>query len=380
MRKFKTARIMAGIADNNASLYRRLQIPLGDPAAWIEFDTMRIALVRDLEMDRVRQKSHADDVTCPAEHAPPTGLSADRETATAEAVVQLLRNHHTERVTADRTLPYIYVWHLQQAEIDVQYDEDFGVLDRRVKTHQEIEALQRAQSITEEVMRILCETVARCDVADDGALVSGGEPLTSERVRRMAAIEFMQRGCSMAHGAIVATKPDSADCHHSGQGKLMTQAPIIIDLFPRDESSRYWGDCTRTVVHGEPSEVVKAMHAAVIEAKAAATAVLTADSTADAVHLASDAVLMRHGYSQSRGTITERPSIQHGTGHGIGLDLHEPILLDHDGGPLLAGEVFTVEPGLYGRVDGGVRVEDMLVVTDGEARNLNQLPDSLCWD
>lgn len=374
-----TAKILAGIADKNASLYRRIQVPLGDPAAWIELGSMRIALVRDLEMDRVRQKSHADDVTCPAEHAPPTGLSADRETATAEAAVQLLRSHHIERVTADRSLPYIYVWHLQQAEIDVQYDEELGVLDRRVKTHQEIDALTKAQAITEEVMRLMCEMIAACDVAADGTLRHEGEDLTSERVRAMAAIEFMKRGCSMSHGAIVATAPHVADCHHSGEGKLRTETPVIVDLFPRDESTRYWGDCTRTVVNGQPSDTVKAMHAAVVEAGAAAAAKLTVDNTADAVHKAADAVLVRHGYPLSRGTITDQPSIQHGTGHGIGLDLHEPILLDHGGGPLLAGEVFTIEPGLYGRNVGGVRIEDMVLVTEGEARNLNKLPNSLTW-
>lgn len=374
-----TAKILAGIADKNASLYRRLQVPLGDPAAWIELDAMRIALVRDLEMDRVRQRSHADDVTCPAEHAPPTGLSADRETATAEAAVQLLRSHHVERVIADRSLPYLFVWHLQQAEIDVQYDEDLGVLDRRVKTHQEIDALEKAQSLTEEVMRLICEMIAHCDVAADGTLRHEGEDLTSERVRSIAAIEFLKRGCTMSHGAIVATAPHVADCHHSGEGKLRTEVPVIVDLFPRDESTRYWGDCTRTVVNGQPSDAVKAMHAAVVEAKAAATDALTMDNTADAVHKATDAVLLRHGYPESRGTITDHPSIQHGTGHGIGLDLHEPILLDHGGGLLLAGEVFTIEPGLYGRDVGGVRIEDMVLVTEGEARNLNKLPGELLW-
>ncbi len=373
------AKILAGIADKNASLYRRIQVPLGDPAAWIELDSLRIALVRDLEMDRVRQNSHADDVTCPAEHAPPTGLSADRETATAEAVVQLLRSHHVERIDADRSLPYIYAWHLQQAEIVVQYDEELGVLDRRVKTHQEIEALRQAQAVTEQVMRIICETIAGCDAAADGSLRLDGEALTSERVRSMAAIEFMRRGFSMSHGAIVATAPQVADCHHAGEGALYTAKPIVVDLFPRDESTRYWGDCTRTVVHGEPSEMVRKMHAAVREAKAAATAKLTIKQTAGAVHKAANAVLLRHGFPESRGKITDHPSIQHGTGHGIGLDVHEPILLDQGGGPILAGEVFTVEPGLYGRDDGGVRIEDMLVVTEGEPRNLNQLPDSLCW-
>ena len=76
----QTARMMAGFADKNASLFKRLGVPLGDPAAWIELDSRRIALVRDLEMDRVQKRGHADDVTCPAEHPPPAGLSADRET------------------------------------------------------------------------------------------------------------------------------------------------------------------------------------------------------------------------------------------------------------------------------------------------------------
>ena len=115
------------------------------------------------------------------------------------------------------------------------------------------------------------------------------------------------------------------------------------------------------------------MHKAVVEAKAAAEALLKTGNTAGQIHQAAEDVLVRHGFPLSRGTITDHPSIQHGTGHGIGLDLHEPILLDHGGGEVLKGEVFTVEPGLYGRIDGGIRVEDMLVVTDDGPRNLNRL-------
>ncbi len=373
------ARIMAGTADKNASLFQRLGVPLGDPAAWIELDTRRIALVRDLEMDRVEKMGHADDVTCPAEHPPPAGLSPDRETATAEAATQLLRAARVEEVYADRSLPYIFAWHLQQAEIDVLYDDQLGVLDRRQKTHHELESLAAAQKVTEEVMRMMCEIVARSSAAADGTLQHEGALLTSERITSMAAIEFMKRGFSMTHGAIVATTPHVADCHHSGEGPLYTGRPVVIDLFPRDESTRYWGDCTRTVVHGDASDTVKAMHTAVVEAKAAATARLTAGATADAIHKAAEEVLLRHGYPVSRGEITDHPSIQHGTGHGIGLDLHEPILLDHGGDEVLEHEVFTVEPGLYGRNDGGVRIEDMLVVTNDQARNLNSLPDSLHW-
>ena len=89
--------------------------------------------------------------------------------------------------------------------------------------------------------------------------------------------------------------------------------------------------------------------------------------------------LVAHGFEISRGTTTDEPTIQHGTGHGIGLEVHEPILLDDGGGELLANEVFTIEPGLYGRNDGGVRIEDMLVVQNGPARNLNRLHQGLDW-
>ena len=374
-----TTTIMAGIACTNASLYRRLQVALGDPAAWIEIDDRKIALVRDLEMDRVRSNSEADTVTCPAEHAPKNGLSADRETATAQAVAHLVANEGIKEVTADRTLPFIYTWNLQQVGIEVHYDDELGVRDRRVKSEQEVDYLCKAQSVTEEVMRLACELVAACPANADGTLQHDGDGLTSERVKSIVAIEFLNRGFTMGHGAIVATAPHVADCHHSGTGPLVTGVPIIIDLFPRDESTKYWGDCTRTVVNGEPSDTGKAMHAAVVAAKAASTKHLTAGNLAGDVHKAGEDVLVAAGYPISRGELTDHPSIQHGTGHGIGLDVHEPILLDHGGGEVLEGEAFTIEPGLYGRDVGGIRVEDILIVTSGEPRNLNKLPDGLNW-
>ncbi len=242
--------IFAGFAVSNASLYRRLQVTLGDPAAFTVINGQKIALVRDLEMDRVRVHSIADVVTCPAEHEPPGGLSADRETATAQAVTQLLTSRGIKTIRADRTLPFIFAWHLQQAGIVLQYDDELGVIDRRAKSDQEIAALQKAQAITESVMKLICEKIAACEASATGELMDSGEPLTSERVKSIAAIEFLSRGCTMGHGAIVATAPEVADCHHSGSGVLKTEIPVVVDLFPRHETTRYWGYCTPTVVHG----------------------------------------------------------------------------------------------------------------------------------
>ena len=378
--KVKLAHIMAGYAARNASLLKRLGVALGDPAAWIVLDETRIALVRDLEMDRVRAASRADTVTCPAEHSPPAGLSPDRETATAEAATQILRAARVEEVIADRSLPFVFAWHLQQAEIMVRYDAGYGVTDRRAKSKSEIEALAQSQSLTETVMQKVCEWIAQCDCDEEGRLLDGGTVLTSERVREVAAVEFLTLGCTMNHGAIVATVPHVADCHHEGTGPLFTERPIVVDLFPQHRKTRYWGDCSRTVVHGKPTDEIIRMHAAVVEAKQAAIDSLVAGNTADRVHRACESVLKRHGFKSSRGKVSDEPTIQHGTGHGVGLELHEPILLDEEGGEILQGEVFTVEPGLYGRTDGGIRIEDMLVVTQGEPQNLNQLHEGLQWN
>jgi Xaa-Pro aminopeptidase len=97
------------------------------------------------------------------------------------------------------------------------------------------------------------------------------------------------------------------------------------------------------------------------------------------VHNATKAELERRGFRFERGNLSDDPIMPHGTGHGIGLEVHEPILLDDHGGTLLAGEVFTIEPGLYSRKFGGVRVEDMVVVGEQSLRNFNSLPFGLDW-
>ena len=374
-----SAIVFAGIADKNPSLYRRLRVALGDPAAWYQLGNRRVALVRDIERERVQSVALADVVQSPPDFAAAGPLDADRETATAQALARSLLAEGIRSVSADRTFPYIYVHHLQAAGIEVRYDRDLGVIDRRVKSDQELEWLAAAQLVTEAVMESICSLIAHCNAATDGVLHHDGAPLTSQRVRSLAGDQFAKHGYSMSHGAIIATAPQSADCHHAGDGPLWTGMPIIVDLFPRNETSRYNGDCTRTVVHGQPSDEVVRMHAAVCDAKRAAELELRVGNTAHQVHQAVLKTMTAHGYKISRGQTTDEPTVQHGTGHGIGLEVHEPILLDDGGGELLLNEVYTVEPGLYGRRDGGVRVEDMLVVQSGEPRNLNRLHQGLCW-
>jgi Xaa-Pro aminopeptidase len=381
------AKLMAGVPAENSALYHRVRFNVGDPAAWIELSgtgpsarPTSLFLVRDIEVDRARAAVRVDRVAAPAEFQPSGGLSGDRATATAQAVAEFLRQQQVASVITDRTLPYIFAWHIQQAGIALEYAAEMGVAERRVKDAQEIDWLQKAQAVTEDAMLMACQTVAHATAGADGVLQHDGSPLTSERLRRMISIYLLERGFSNHHDSIVASLPDAADCHARGSGPIKTGQAVIVDIFPQDQATRYWGDCTRTVVHGEATDAILKMHAAVVEAKRAACAALLPGASADEVHAATKQTLAQHGYRFARGEICDEPVMPHGTGHGVGLDVHEPILLDDNGGTLMAGEVFTVEPGLYSRNFGGVRVEDMLVVRQGAPQNLNRLPEGLNWD
>ncbi len=381
-----SATIMAGVPTKNLSLYHRIRFLVADPCAIIELPAggsklESLLIIRDVEMARAKQHACADRVTCPADWTPAGGLSGDRETATAQACAECLRRSGVMAVGADRTLPLIFAHHLAQAGIAVQFDDGLGVLARRSKNPSEIEHLRQAQRDTEMVMRLACETVARAAAGAGGVLMHEGEPLTSERVRSIIDLALLKL-CYDNPPSIVAGGPDGGDCHDHGHGPLRTGEPVIIDIFPRHKTTLYNGDCTRTVVHGSPTAELARMHAVVVDAKKAAIAAVRSGATGEAVHAATMIVMQRCGFSRSlppAGSPATFTSIQHGTGHGIGLDGHEPPLLDIGGPELVLGDALTVEPGLYSRAFGGVRVEDMVIVTATGCENLNSLHEGLDW-
>ncbi|MEM8872916.1 MAG: Xaa-Pro peptidase family protein [Planctomycetota bacterium] len=362
-----TATLLAGIPATNMALYHRCRFVAGDPAAWVKLPGETVFICRNIEVDRARKSTNADRVIAPADVV--DDPSGERDVMTAQAVVALLRDANVGNVVGDRSLGLVYVDVLREAGIEVRLDRDLGVADRRSKDADELTHLRHCQSITERAMRTACEHIARADADTGGHLHHDGTPVTSDSVRALIELLLIDHGMASEHGTIVAGLPHCADCHDRGEGPLRTGEPVIIDIFPRDRRSLYWGDCTRTVVHGTPTPELAAMHAAVVESKAAAIATIQAGVTGAEVHAAAQGVIHAHGFDD----------MVHGTGHGVGLDVHEAPLLDAKGGPLVAGDVLTIEPGLYHEQHGGVRVEDMVVVTDTGHDNFNTLPESLAW-
>ena len=382
----RTAIVMAGIPKTNLSLYHQIRFQVGDPTSFVQINSStgsdRHLILRDIEMGRAKRHAKVDHVHCPADFAPGAGLSGDRETATAQATAELLRQNHVGSVRVDRSLPFIFAHQLMLADIQISYDEELGVIDRRMKDSNEIKNLQHAQSTTESVMRIACETIAKASVTDDGTLVNDDGPVTSESVRTLIDNWLLANDFENPR-SIVACGPTGADCHDYGTGPICSEQPVIVDIFPKSRISGYYGDCTRTVVHGTISQQLQLMNDTVRKAKAAGIDATRAGVTGEDVHKATISKIHGGGYSTGLPT-DEDPdtycAMTHGTGHGVGLEVHEPPLLDFNGPPLLVGDCLTIEPGLYCRAVGGVRVEDMVIVTDDSCTNLNSLYEGLDWN
>lgn len=382
----RSALIMAGIPQTNGALYHRIRFAVGDPAAYIELPdgsrgATRVLILRDIEMGRARQKARADRVACPADYAPREGLSGDRETATAQAAAECLRQAGVKSVVGDRSLPLLFADMIRRAGIELTCDVDLGVIERRSKDQREIEWIRQAQAVTEDAMEMALRLIATSDARADGVLLRDGEPLTSQRVRAAIDHWLLDQGYSNPP-AIVAGGPAGADCHNLGAGELRTGQPVILDIFPRNRETLYNGDCTRTVVHGEVSDELARMHSAVRQAKAAARGAIRPGVTGEEVHLAATSAVLAAGYSiglPDEDAADSYCALTHGTGHGVGLDVHEPPLLDLKGPPLVLGDAVTIEPGLYRADIGGVRVEDIVIVTADGCESLNRLPEGLDW-
>jgi Xaa-Pro aminopeptidase len=340
-------------------------------------DADDVLAVSILELERARSTSSVGSVVDRADWGWREGV--DASTNWAGVTRQLLDEHRASSVRVRPELPAALYLTLRDAGVGIEIAPDLLVVQRRRKSEAEAEAITRAQEAAEVALVAVVHELRGAEVGGDGRLWQGPVPLTSEHLLGRCQAVLLDHGCANLE-AIVAGSPECAMPHFRGAGPILASAPVIIDIFPRELRSGYHGDLTRTVVPGSISTLVERMHRACLDAMDAACATLHAGVDGRDVHRAACAALVAAGF----GTTTEglegqpgAPRMIHSTGHGVGLEVHEAPSLRDAPCPLLAGDVVSVEPGLYQETLGGVRVEDLVVVTDGGYRNLTRLPVGL---
>ncbi|WP_313696019.1 M24 family metallopeptidase [Halorarum halobium] len=274
-----------------------------------------------------------------------------------------------ETVLVPRHVPHDAAVYLEQAGYDIE-STDAVARDRRVKTDPELDRLRRVQGTAAGGMaraeRVLYEAAV-----DGDEVVWSGAPLTTERLRREVNRVLAAHGVRDAGNTVVGCGPTAADLHFTGHDAIRPGETVLLDVSPRGPDG-YYGDLTRTFAVDPDGGWERRAYVAVEAARNAALTELEHGVSAATVHEEAAAELAAYGFRVDDAEV----GFTHSTGHGVGLSLHEGPSLPGDE-ELETGTVVTIEPGVYDPERGGVRLEDLAVVTDRGYRLLGEYPFGL---
>ncbi len=344
-------------------------VAVGDPYTYLELNGRRVIVASVLEADVIRRDSTATEVWLSDEFgARDLVLSGwNRREADMESVRRVLDKAGTSAVAVPDTFPVALSDYLRSKGITVTPDPARVALRRRLKSDRQLDAIRMAQRATEAAFTAARELLGSASPGADGLTVDGGT-VTCEMVRETIVDTLREHGCD-GEPPLVGAGPRGALVHDLGSGPINPGEPVIIDIFPRHAASRYHADMTRTFCWGEAPERLRVMHATILEALKRSTEAIAAGVPGRVPWEVACDVIEAAGFRTQRG-LRQGESLDedffHGLGHGVGIEVHEePGMGLGENTELLAGDVVTVEPGVYQKDFGGVRLEDMVVVRDG---------------
>ena len=327
-------------------------------------------LVSEMEANRMRRAVKPNiKVLNPAQ------LGIKPHQKLTEWILKLLKEKEIREVCVPGCFPVGTAEKLRRSGIKINVTEEPSCPQREIKIADEIRAVRQTQCAAVAAMKEAISLIASSAISKTGALKIEKQTLTSERVRAVIDHTLLDHDCN-AEETIVAGGPLSADPHERGSGPLFAGQPIVIDIFPRSACG-YWGDITRTVCRGPAPAALKKQYAAVRAAQAAQLRILKAGVRADSVHKTGADLMAARGFKTETVDGVAQGFI-HGTGHGVGLEIHEaPRVSLANRKTLKAGHIVTIEPGLYYPALGGVRIEDTVLITKDGYKMLFPCPKKL---
>lgn len=367
--------LLYAASDSDADILYATRFFAPDPFVFLRTRAgRRIMVMSDLEIDRAKKQSSAHRVLAYARYSARAKKRLRRSPHAADVVAEVLRDLGVAAVTVPENFPSGMTERLRRRRVRVRVADGPLFPERTVKSAGEVRAIAQAMRATEAGMQAVFDMLRRARIRK-GWVVLDGRRLTAGELRRAADTAVLARGCLPAH-TIVAPGRHGCDPHDEGSGPIRAGQPIIVDIFPRAQSNGYFGDITRTFVKGRASDRVRAMYEAVRDGQRLALSSIRHGARARDIHGSIRALFAERGFET--GKIGGRmQGFFHGTGHGVGLEIHEPPRVAANDHVLKAGMVVTVEPGLYYWPHGGVRIEDTVLVTKRGIRNLTRFPKLL---
>ena len=370
MKKPETMLLVAA-SDYDANMLYAVGMFVPDPFIYFNRGNRRYVVMSDLEIDRARKQARGCHVLPLSSYQKKLRREGVKSPGVAEVLPGVLRQKGVRRVTVPFDFPHGLAVQLQRNRIRVRPKKGNFFPEREQKSPDEIRKLSAALAMAEVGMAEAMQALRSTKIGKDRRLLYRNAPLTSEKLRAIIDTAIVQMD-GRANHTIVAGGNQACDPHESGFGPLRANEPIIIDIFPRSQKTGYFGDITRTVVRGRASEAIRKLYATVLNGQKIAFDKMRAGVPTVKVHEAVQELFVREGYKTTKRD-GRMQGFFHGTGHGLGLEIHEsPRMGPHSAGELKPGQVITVEPGLYYPGLGGVRLEDVAVITEKAPRNLTR--------
>ncbi|MBI4231833.1 aminopeptidase P family protein, partial [Candidatus Peregrinibacteria bacterium] len=343
----------------------------GDPFIFIEIDGKKMLVMSDLEFGRAKNQAKVDKVLSYSEIEKRLKTRGAQSPTNIDVICEVLRQHNIKNIL----VPYNF-WiettdQLRARGFKITYKKEPFYEKRIIKTKDEIAKIERTQQMvnraTDKAIKVLREARIK-----GNRIYHDGKALTAEDIKEIINVDLMRQG-AVNGGPIVACGDQGCDPHNSGTGPLAPHKSIVLDIFPKATDTMYCADMSRTVVKGKPSPELKKIYQAVKDAQQLGCDLVRDGSDGKFVHTKVAEVLEKRGYKTYKRN-GKWEGFFHGTGHGLGLDVHEPPRVSKAGSVLKEGMVVTVEPGLYYWGIGAVRIEDMVAVEKTSSRNLTKYP------
>jgi Xaa-Pro aminopeptidase len=363
--------LMVADSEHSADMLYATGLFVPDPFIYLQSHGRPLLVMNDLEIDRARKQAKHCRVVALSDYQKKLQRDGVKSPSFAHVIREILREEKIGRVTVPGHFSLGLANDLKKLGIKAKPCAGNFFPKREIKSADEVRKISAALTMAEVGMAEGMQALRLSKIAKRRQLIYRGLPLTSERLRAVIDCAILQAS-GLAANTIVAGGEQGCDPHERGSGPLRANEPIILDIFPRSQKTGYFGDITRTVVRGRASEAVKKLYDTVFHGQKIALQKVRAGASTPEIHQSVQQFFAQRGYQTGKRN-GHMEGFFHGTGHGLGLEIHEsPRMGANSSGVLRAGQVVTVEPGLYYPGLGGVRLEDLVLVLPTGAKNLTR--------
>ena len=363
-------------SEQDANMLYAVGMFVPDPFIYLRIRGRNYVVLSDLEIGRARRQAPHCCALSLSRYQRQLHRAGVKRPGMAELVAFVLKERRVRRVVVPESFPCGLAADLQRRGIRVRPRRGAFFPQREQKSAAEVKKISAALMMAEVGMAEAIQVLRAAKISRKSQLIYRDVPLTSERLRAVVDTAIIQANGLACH-TIVAGGEQGCDPHEPGYGPLRAHQPIILDIFPRSQKTGHFGDLTRTVVRGRASEAVRKLYDTVLQGQELGFKRIRPGVRACEVHRAVEEFFQREGYKTGKHH-GRMQGFFHGTGHGLGLEIHEaPRLGPNSQEVLKVGHVVTVEPGLYYPDYGGVRLEDVALVTGQRPRNLTRFEKTL---